>query len=214
MNARQFSQLLFAAEIAPTGKQDLIEFAVELDIPLDPDLLAFLAHLTDPNKDHTGLAKTCEIVRDNANLYLFWRALAAHHRALACQPSEDPDLFFPVAIRLINPIYSLSKAEGYAPTPEGSYIYHSRMRDRNRLRLMIADLDALLLGAEHAIEEGWFEAPSWAHSVCDQLVAGGQNLTARTLVESLMVRSQAPDCYFSRTAQDRLTASHGSLQAA
>ncbi len=214
MNARQFSLLLYTAEIAPTGKQDLIEFAVKLDTPLDPDLRAFLAHLTDPNKYHTGLAKTCEIVSDNANLHLFWRALAAHHRALACQPSEDPDLFFPVAIRLINPIYSLTKAEGYAPTPEGSYIYHSRMRDRDRLKLMSAGLDMLILGAKQAIEEGWFEAPDWAHDVCDKLVADGNISAARALVESLMIRSQAPNCYFSRTAQDRLTASHGSLQAA
>ncbi len=215
MSARQLSQLLFAAEAKRANKKDVALLSADIGIaPADPDLFAFLAYLTDPSQDQSGLTEDYEAICDKVTLHLFWRALAAHHRALACQPSEDPDLFFPVAIRLINPIYSLTKAEGYAPTPEGSYIYHSRMRDRDRLKLMSAGLDMLILGAKQAIEEGWFEAPDWAHDVCDKLVADGNISAARALVESLMIRSQAPNCYFSRTAQDRLTASHGSLMAA
>jgi hypothetical protein len=235
MTARQLSRLLYAAEEAAADSKDPMLFAKQLGLPLEPRFLDFLSFLTDPAKDRKGMTVAYMIVAGDVGLGPFWRALAAHHRALACRPPEDPDGYFPMAMAVIGSIWTeppepteglsdedktaakaRNEARKHRVTPEGSYMYHSRMRDRDRLGLMTASLDMLVLGARTAIEEGWFEAPEWTLEVCNRLVAEGRHDEVKTLVNVLTARRH-PDqehCYFSRLAQAKLLQTHGVLQAA
>ena len=216
MTARQLSQLLYAAEEANRDKKDpcVVEWC-ETELPATVTKL--LSCLIDSHKDRQELAQMCEVVYGDRQAPHFWRALAAHHRALNCQPDEEPDTYFPKAMSLIGPIYSRPKEEkNDQPTSEGSYIFHTRVWARYRLGLITEDLKMLQLGATTAIHEGWFEAPDWTHDVCSKLAATDERDQAKLLMNQLSARSHPdqPHCYFSRLGRARLMEAHGMLIAA